>query len=266
MKKKNKVLIIVIAILLLVAGVILHNYSVENGAARYLSKKYGWEISEIEMIEYKKGYIDYSLFPLDFYFIKYNPKWIYKYNDREFNVEYTNFHFADDYQLEDIFKWCTEYLQKKVDEEIAGIEISSDIIYHSSEKNYSYILPWHKKTPLNKNDSKTILDIIANNDILKVYYRTESISEYGDKTWYSYVNKYNEISGYYYYKPNKKFEKHFIKKEKIIKNKFPNSKLNVLLYDAGDFVRLPKPTLEYKYDSVISLEILLKNNTLNYIV
>ncbi|MBQ7741236.1 MAG: hypothetical protein IJT65_08405 [Eubacterium sp.] len=184
-KKKTAIVIVSSLILLIVLGVSLNNYRIENGATKYLAKKYNWEISDIKEIEYKKGYFDVSLFPLDFYINKYNPKWIYEYKGRTFNVEYTNGAFADNYQLDDIFKWCTEFLQENVDKDIIGVEISSEIIYHTSEYPYEYILPWNQNKVFSKKDAKNILCIQKKNvspKRLELFYKVDNINTYGKES------------------------------------------------------------------------------------
>ena len=49
----------------------------------------------------------------------------------------------DDYQLDDIEKWCTEWLQENVDNRITGVILDTrDILYYSSttKKGYKYVI------------------------------------------------------------------------------------------------------------------------------
>lgn len=49
----------------------------------------------------------------------------------------------DDYQLDDIEKWCTEWLQENVDNRITGVILDTrDILYYSStiKKGYTYVI------------------------------------------------------------------------------------------------------------------------------
>ena len=82
------------------------------------------------------------------------PKWVdfsfeYKYNDRLFFVNRDKGRFYDDYQLEDIENWSTEWLQKNLDKRIVGIPLDS---YELIRFQKSY-----KNNVLTKNEIKTFL-------------------------------------------------------------------------------------------------------------
>ncbi len=144
MSKKQKIIFISVcaAILLIVAGVFLGLHitkiNLTNAAVDYLCDKYNATEDEFELIDYENGnyYIDRTLF----FEIKWsNYKWKYKYKDIVFNTERIDGKFYDDYQLNDLFEWTTEYLQNNVSEDIIGIEISSDMIYLHKNKFHAYI-------------------------------------------------------------------------------------------------------------------------------
>ena len=130
--RKKKIFLaigIVLAVLIAIIGCYKIYPSVELKSV--LCEKYGWEKDEIKVLKHKNAHYehDFGFFGLDGAsppIWRINEKWVCEYNDREFNVEYTENHFADDYQLEDIFNWCTEWLQENVDPEIEGVEIFSD--------------------------------------------------------------------------------------------------------------------------------------------
>lgn len=148
--KRNKKVIIPVAVVLCVLALlgayklvdsVCYPY-VEMRAQHYLCKKYNAEPSEIELVDYRQAHIywdDYQIFIL-------TPKWLdfsfeYEYNDRTVIVNRFEGKFYDDYQLEDIEKWCTEWLQENVDEMIVGIEIeSTDILNYI---NYTKISRYH---------------------------------------------------------------------------------------------------------------------------
>jgi hypothetical protein len=97
-----------------------------------LCAKYKAKPSEIELVDYKhsKVYLDeYKIF-----FVI--PKWTdfsfeFEYNGKQVFVNRYKGTFYDDYQLDEIEQWCTQWLQENVDERIIGLQIeSTDIIWY----------------------------------------------------------------------------------------------------------------------------------------
>ena len=77
----------------------------------------------------------------------------FEYNGRKFFVNRNDGKFYDDYQLEDIENWCTEWLQKNIDENIVGIELIIDNYFNyiaNCDKSNNYVLT--------KSDTKEFLD------------------------------------------------------------------------------------------------------------
>ena len=111
----------------------LINNNKSNDAKRYIANKYNIETDLISEVSYTKKHLepDFVLFE-NFNIWVVPSRWKFNYGEREFNVEYINDHFVDDYQLEDLEIWCTEYLQDNVDSNISGIELYSDMIFHDN--------------------------------------------------------------------------------------------------------------------------------------
>lgn len=125
-KKRKSIKIIFLAIILLTLANLFAYPVVAAQAKIYLSLKYKESPTKFELIDHNQSYVrseEYEVF-----FMK--PKWVdfsfeYKYNDRLFFVNRDKGRFYDDYQLEDIEKWCTEWLKENVDERIIGIDLDS---------------------------------------------------------------------------------------------------------------------------------------------
>ncbi|MGN0457693.1 MAG: hypothetical protein ACI4IL_01810 [Eubacterium sp.] len=109
----------------------------------YLSEKYDEPASEFELLDYNKPHIYWKQYG-DFFFEQ--PIWVdfsleYKYNDRNFIVSRKNKVIYDDYQLEDVQKWCTQWLKENVDERIIGFLINDEnILRYSTFLGYDYVI------------------------------------------------------------------------------------------------------------------------------
>ena len=191
--KKNKIItgIVIFASLLCAISILAIVNSRANNPEimkTHLSQKYGIDKNEIKVLEYIPQHLDtdFGFFGLDATnTMNYvNRKWRCEYKDREFIVEYYNLKYMDDYQLEDIFNWCTEYLQENYDKEIVGVEVYSDIIYHSPTYDFDYKLPWDTNKVFTKNDAKTIIETICkinnrhNYNSLNVFYERDNLNHY----------------------------------------------------------------------------------------
>ena len=197
--KKNKALIIALIIAAVIAGYVVIGGAVSTlGAKVYLADKYNWKITDIKTVEYHPDKIetDFGFMGLDATnTVSYiNKKWVFEYGGRKFNAEHYNFHYADDYQLEDIFNWCTEYLQENYDSEIAGVEVYSDIIYHSSQYDFDYELPWNHKKVFTKDDAKELLEVQSKINKMPIFYLTKDLDYYGIKN--NNVNFYTPNDNY----------------------------------------------------------------------
>ena len=191
-KKKKQAFIMLLCLFVCILFALLYINSVigNSGPQKYLSKKYNIDINDINIIEYQKNHFESDI---GFLFLDasnkvwyVNRKWICEYNGRTFTAEYYLFRFMDDYQLEDIFKWCTEYLQKNYDKKIVGVEVYSDIIYHSPRYNFDYKLPWNSSKVFTENDSEKILETLSNipnnfqDKSLTVFYKTDDLYKYAN--------------------------------------------------------------------------------------
>ena len=128
-KKRKSIKIIFLAIILLTLANLFAYPVVAAQAKIYLSLKYKESPTKFELVDHNQSHVrskEYAVFFTQ-------PVWIdfsfeYKYNDRLFFVNRDKGRFYDDYQLEDIENWCTEWLKENVDERIIGIDLDSDHI------------------------------------------------------------------------------------------------------------------------------------------
>ncbi len=155
MKKVVKIIAIILALscLCCCSATGLNSASVKKQALNYLCEKYDAEEDEFELVDYNRPHIYWK----EHYIFFQKPVWInpsfeFRYNGRLFIVSKMNNEFYDDYQLEDVETWCTEWCQINVDERIIGIDLSTnDILNYQLTQNdkYFYII--------SKSDSKKLL-------------------------------------------------------------------------------------------------------------
>lgn len=129
-KIKKYVCISLIFAIFSAASIILYSNSLTRNAKEYIAYKYGVTQSEITEVEEYKAHIETEFVLLEKFNIWVVPaKWVFNVDGKNFNVEYFQKHYVDDFQLEDLEIWCTEYLQDNVDSNISGIELYSDMIF-----------------------------------------------------------------------------------------------------------------------------------------
>lgn len=131
-KAKNRILV-VFSVVLLISAIVFGSYAVAKtvmtkGAFEYLQDKYEMTEEQLDILDYETG--RYHLVSTDWIFEPFkiewhNYKWQFKYNGREFFVNRIDGRYYDDYQLDDIQLWATEWLSKNVDEKIVGIHFDS---------------------------------------------------------------------------------------------------------------------------------------------
>ena len=230
-------------------GLLAINEVVGNyGLKHYLSKKYEWETEKISIIEYQKSHFDTDFGPLGLdasNSIWYRDrKWICEYNGRQFHVEYYLFRFMDDYQLEDIFKWCTEYLQENYDREVVGVEVYSDIIYHSPDYKFDYSLPWNSNKVFKKDDAKELMQIQMETGTLNLFYKVNSLFDFGDKKPVKYF-------------PNNNYKLYRDKKKELLRN-YKNT--NIILVETDGFEISDLSSIGICYQIRYTSSDLLKGN------
>lgn len=226
MKKKKKAITIILIVSILIVGFIFGGYFVTKtvmtkGAFEYLQDKYEMTEEQLDILDYETE--RYHLVSTDWIFEPFkiewhNYKWQFEYNGREFFVNRINGRYYDDYQLDDIQLWATEWLSKNVDENIIGIEFDS-----SSLLNYS-------------------------NKIL--FTKDNAIDLFNDPCTYDYSNGFFEygvaiyIDETYYSSMTEQENEHILA---VAKNKLPNSKFRFLTKVEKNMVFKN----EYKYSNWI---------------
>lgn len=174
------------------AYIILYSNSLTRNAKEYIAYKYGVTQSEITEVEEYKAHIETEFVLLEKFNIWVVPaKWVFNVDGKNFNVEYFQKHYVDDFQLEDLEIWCTEYLQDNVDSNISGIELYSDMIFHDntydmfSKRSRYYTVRSSKSLSYSDNKLWKQEDIseflnyqFDNYKHLGVFYKTDNISKY----------------------------------------------------------------------------------------
>lgn len=187
-RKINVEIMIIVALVALLAGYKLLDATsyrfVEAKAVHYLCQKYDAQPEDFELVDYNQSHIYWEEF---FVFLE-KPVWIdfsfeFEYNDRKFIVNRFEGKFYDDYQLDDIEKWCTEWLKKNVDERIIGLQLDSFsiAIYEKNINKNNYILTEQDTEDFLNNYS---LNYTFNTTIL-IYYYEENV----DRTLKSKIKK-----------------------------------------------------------------------------
>ena len=112
------------------------------------------------------------------------------------------FHFVDDYQLEDIFNWGTEFLQEHVDKNIVGLDIGDGTIYKSPDLYKGSLTSTIKSNSQKRNlwTKDNIEDLFSaiyqEEKCITIYYKVDDICEYGesfDEQEYLGNNRYDEL-------------------------------------------------------------------------
>lgn len=176
MNKKTKK--IIIAILIVISCVGLYkiidatSYTfVRMKAEAYLCQKYDAKPSEIELVDYKhaKPYWNHDPIISELHWTDFSFE--FEYNDKKFFVNRDEGKFYDDYQLDDIEQWCTEWLKENIDEKIIGINIESANIafYQKNKKTDNYYII--KETDV----EDFIKDCEKHTNDILVYYNDENV-------------------------------------------------------------------------------------------
>lgn len=145
MKPKKKKLLIVFLVLIIGVLVCLSVPAVRTLQAKYyLSQKYDAKMSEFSVKDYKGKHLMPSedmVFFEEYYLVGYSFE--FEYNGRNFIVSKTDNGLYDDYQLENIQEWCTDWLKNNADLNMRGLSLDTDDILNYCENNnkdYSYVI------------------------------------------------------------------------------------------------------------------------------
>lgn len=174
MKKRNKIIVLVIVLsVAVIAGVgykIADKFYaplVQTKAVSYLCHKYDAKPNEFEMVDYNQAHIELKEYEIFFQ----KPVWVdfsfeYKYNGRNFVVRKNDNGWYDDYQLEDLEKWSTEWLQANADSSIKGCYFDTkNLLNYYKINNIDY------GNPIAQEDIKNfLLDYVKYDYIKTIYY------------------------------------------------------------------------------------------------
>ena len=111
-------------------------------AVEYLCDKYDAEKSEFKLVDHRNAgaYWDASKDEFFQHLAWKDFAFEFEYNGKNFYVNRCNGKFFDDYQLDDIELWCTEWLKSNVDKSIIGVQLNDFLVknyYDENGKNYA---------------------------------------------------------------------------------------------------------------------------------
>ena len=168
MKAKKKKLLIVVLVLIIGVLACLSVPAVRTLQAKYyLSQKYDAKMSEFKVEDYEGGhytYVDALFIFNDYYWIDFSYE--FSYNGRNFVVRKNDNGWYDDYQLEDLEKWSTEWLQANADSSIKGCYFDTkNLLNYYKINNIGY------GNPIAQEDIKNfLLDYVKYDYIETIYY------------------------------------------------------------------------------------------------
>lgn len=181
MKTKKKKLLIVFLVLIIGLLACLSVPAVRTLQAKYyLSQKYDAKMSEFKVEDYEGGhytYVDALFIFNDYYWIDFSYE--FSYNGRNFVVRKNDNGWYDDYQLEDLEKWSTEWLQANADSNIKGCYFDTkNLLNYYKINNIGY------SNPIAQEDIKNfLLDYVKYDYIETIYYYIPEDSD-------NYINEY----------------------------------------------------------------------------
>ena len=181
MKAKKKKLLIVFLVLIIGALTCLSVPAVRTLQAKYyLSQKYDAKMSEFKVEDYEGGHytsVDALFIFNDYYWIDFSYE--FSYNGRNFVVRKNDNGWYDDYQLEDLEKWSTEWLQANADSSIKGCYFDTkNLLNYYKINNIGY------SNPIAQEDIKNfLLDYVKYDYIETIYYYIPENSD-------NYINEY----------------------------------------------------------------------------
>ena len=181
MKTKKKKLLIVFLVLIIGVLACLSVPAVRTLQAKYyLSQKYDAKMSEFKVEDYEGGHytsVDALFIFNDYYWIDFSYE--FSYNGRNFVVRKNDNGWYDDYQLEDLEKWSTEWLQANADSSIKGCYFDTkNLLNYYKINNIGY------SNPIAQEDIKNfLLDYVKYDYIETIYYYIPENSD-------NYINEY----------------------------------------------------------------------------
>lgn len=181
MKTKKKKLLIVFLVLIIGLLACLSVPAVRTLQAKYyLSQKYDAKMSEFKVEDYEGGhytYVDALFIFNDYYWIDFSYE--FSYNGRNFVVRKNDNGWYNDYQLEDLEKWSTEWLQANADSNIKGCYFDTkNLLNYYKINNIGY------SNPIAQEDIKNfLLDYVKYDYIETIYYYIPEDSD-------NYINEY----------------------------------------------------------------------------
>lgn len=222
--KALKVLLIIFLSALLFA--LVSGYAAKaimtKGAIDYLQDKYGISEERLSILDYETGRLhlvstDWILEPFKIEWHDY--KWEFNYNGRDFFVNRINGRYYDDYQLDDIQIWATDWLSKNIDKNIIGIQFdSSNLINYQINYGNKFLVTKENVIDL-FNDTCTYGDTNG--------FFEYKVAIYIDESYYSILTKQeqkNILDAVKNKLPNSKFEfLTTVNDNKIIKKEYKHS-------------------------------------------
>lgn len=156
--KKIVVAVILLFFITAVCLFVYSNITINNRMLNYLSEKYSVDKSQITIMEHDKAKLNFEYDFMESTYINYtHHKWICEIENREFEVKFFKFHFVDDYQLEDLEKWCTNYYKENINPNIVGTVIYGNTVFHDPDIRYNNNLPYSDNRLWKENDIKDFI-------------------------------------------------------------------------------------------------------------
>ena len=223
---KKKTITIILIVFILVFGSIFGGYFVTKavmtkGAIDYLKGKYDVSEYQLEIVDYEMGM--YRIEPTDWIFEPfeinwYNYKWKFEYDNKSFFVNRINDRYYDDYQLDDLQIWMTEWLKCNIDGNIVGVQLDSSYLI-------KYQMNFGNKSLITKDK---IID----------FFNTDCI--YDDNNKFADFMLALYVDDSYYYQISEQENEYILNS---IKEKIPNSQFEIIEKAQND--KVEKSELKY---------------------
>lgn len=223
---KKKTITIILIVFILVFGSIFGGYFVTKavmtkGALDYLKGKYDVSEYQLEIVDYEMGM--YRIESTDWIFEPfeinwYNYKWKFEYDNKSFFVNRINGRYYDDYQLDDLQIWMTEWLKCNIDGNIVGVQLDSSYLI-------KYQMNFGNKSLITKDK---IID----------FFNTDCI--YDDNNKFADFMLALYVDDSYYYQISEQENEYILNS---IKEKIPNSQFEIIEKAQND--KVEKSELKY---------------------